>query len=160
MKTKEIMIGNYIHFPFIGAIVEVIGIAVRENNEVYFQTKLNNNTFFEKPEKHNPIEITEQWLLKLGFEITYSSNFKLKFNHIKHNEIGFDFSHTSSNLAEGFRYYGNHIKIRYEHYLNDSYTASRHSAYDLYTIDTQTSRPSFFSFTKRMREKPFQQRQR
>ena len=70
-----------------------------------------------------PIKLTEEQLLMLGFEISYSSNFRLKFDHSKINEIGFDFSHTPDKSMEGFRYYGHYIKIEHVHQLQNIYNS-------------------------------------
>lgn len=70
-----------------------------------------------------PIKLTEDRLLMLGFEISYSSNFRLKFDHSKTNEIGFDFSHTPDKSMEGLRYYGHYIKIEHVHQLQNIYNS-------------------------------------
>ena len=69
------------------------------------------------------IELNEEWLINLGFEITYSSNFRLKFDHNNRYEFGFDFSHTADKSMEGFRYYGKYIKAEYVHELQNLFFA-------------------------------------
>ena len=69
MNANELRIGNIIYFSFIREKVEVVGIALKDN-ELYIQTKLNNTYFFESPAKYKPIPLTEEWLLKFGFEKT------------------------------------------------------------------------------------------
>lgn len=67
----------------------------------------------------HPIPLTEEWLLKMGFDIVYSSNFRLKFDHSEHTRCGFDFSHTADKSMEGFRFYGHYIGIKYVHDLQN-----------------------------------------
>lgn len=71
------------------------------------------------PKYVEPIPLTEDWLLKFGFEITYSSNFRLKFDHPVHTYIGFDLSHTPDKCMEGLRYYGHYIKVNHVHHLQN-----------------------------------------
>jgi len=69
-----------------------------------------------------PIELTEEWLLKCRFVESYRSDFRVKYEHKKCNEIGFDFS-CRSIIESGFRYFGKHIKIDYVHQLQNLYFA-------------------------------------
>lgn len=68
---------------------------------------------------YDPIPLTEEWLIRAGFEIAYSSNFRLKFDHPKFTECGFDYSHVPDKSMEGFRYYGHYIKIKWVHQLQN-----------------------------------------
>ena len=65
------------------------------------------------------VPITKERLLLNGFEVSYSSKFRLKFDHKKYNEIGYDFSHTAEKSMEGFRYYGQYIKLKYMHQVQN-----------------------------------------
>lgn len=68
---------------------------------------------------HSPIPLTEEWLADFNFENTYRSEFRLKFDHITHQEIGFDFSCVGYKSMEGFRFYGHYIKIQCVHQLQN-----------------------------------------
>ncbi len=109
MKANELRIGNIVNVGIIENMLES-GVHVGKG-KCYIYSE------FE------PIPLTEEWLLKFGFEITYSSNFRLKLDHKTHNEIGFDFSHVADNSMEGFRFYGHYIKIQYIHQLQNLYFA-------------------------------------
>lgn len=87
---------------------------------VSFEDK-EGNSYSQMDQFVKPIPLTEEWMLKAGFEITYSSNFRLKFDHPKHGFIGYDFSRVSDKSMEGFRYYGHYIKISFVHQLQNLY---------------------------------------
>jgi len=70
MKANELRIGNFIKIPFLGDVeLTIFGLAVTETSEdVFIQTKSKSGgTFFEKVDKYEPIELTEEWFFKLGF---------------------------------------------------------------------------------------------
>ena len=67
MKANELRIGNRVNMPFLGCLeLEVIGLAVKDDFQLYIQSKSFENTFFEKPEKYRPIPLTEEWHNKFG----------------------------------------------------------------------------------------------
>jgi len=70
INQNELRIGNIIHFPFISDNVKVVGLALVENDkQIRIQTTISgNHNFFELAEKYTPIPLTEEWLLKAGFE--------------------------------------------------------------------------------------------
>ena len=80
------------------------------------------NTFYETYSQFihfiKPIQINEAWLKSFGFQETYNSQFRLKFDHSV-NFIGFDFSKNEDKSMEGFRYYGHYMKIKYVHELQN-----------------------------------------
>jgi hypothetical protein len=80
INANELRIGNLVNFPFIGGYVEVIGLAVKDDNKLFIQTRLNNNTFFELPKRYNPIPLTEDSLIRLGFEKTFITKIHLTFS--------------------------------------------------------------------------------
>lgn len=67
-----------------------------------------------------PIDLTEDLLFNCQFEKIYSSSFRIKYDNIKYNEIGFDFDFVDSGMG-GFRHYGKHIKIKYLNQLQNLY---------------------------------------
>lgn len=69
INEKELRIGNYIYMPFIDENLKVSGIALGSNGMTFIQSTISgSHNFYELPEKYNPIELTEEWLFKLGFE--------------------------------------------------------------------------------------------
>jgi len=93
IQAKELRIGNRVNMPFLGSLeLEVIGLAVKDDFQLYIQSKSFENTFFEKPEKYRPIPLTEEWLIKLGFDFE-KTELGVDF-YIK--QVGIDFLRFSS----------------------------------------------------------------
>jgi len=106
MEANELRIGNY--YNQFGYTHQATGSTISELEKA--------------PESQlwcKPIPLDESWLIRAGFEITYSSNFRLKFDHPINTECGFDYSHVADKSMEGFRYFGNYIKIEYVHQLQN-----------------------------------------
>lgn len=96
----------------------ISGVMSNDGAEFY----LLGHTWVEISDDLEPIPLTEEWLLKFGFEITYSSNFRIKFDH-SCNYVGYDYSHNSDKSMEGFRFYGHYIKCEYVHQLQNLFHA-------------------------------------
>ena len=119
ITAKELRIGNYVryiglydHYPVVKSITE------NDDDEI------------------DPITITEEWLLKFGFERTYLSQFRSKFTHKDIHCIGYDFSYVIDKSMEGFTWYGRYVKdIKYIHQLQNLYFALTQKELE---INTQT----------------------
>ena len=69
INPNELRVGNKVTMPFLGdVILDVIGIAVNSENKTFIQTENQKDNFFELPIKHQPIPLTEEWLVRFGFE--------------------------------------------------------------------------------------------
>lgn len=112
MKATELRIGNVIM-----DYEEIITVDGIDDIDVF-----NKNIGDIPLHTINPVQITEEWLLKFGFEKTYESQFRLKYDHPR-NYIGYDFSKTEEKSMEDFRFYGHYIKIKYVHQLQNLYFA-------------------------------------
>jgi hypothetical protein len=73
MKANELRIGNLIKFSEDGTIFTVGSI-----EEKGFTVQNDEETTWIEAEEFEPIPITEEWLLKLGFERDNQGNWKLK----------------------------------------------------------------------------------
>ena len=99
MKAHELRIGNYAIFGnnANSTIEEIVAINntdwFYEGKKYWLETK---NLEGELLKDFRPIPLTEEWLLKFGFERTYNSQ---------------------------FRYFGHYIKIKYVHELQNLYFA-------------------------------------
>lgn len=134
MKANELKINNLIdvinrsnevHLPT-GIVLKIIAVGLFEAqcipNEILI-TEADSSVIMDIPLRDlSPIPITSEWLERLGFEETYNSQFRIKFDH-PCNYIGFDFSKNEDKSMEGFRYYGHYIKIKYIHTLQNIYFA-------------------------------------
>jgi hypothetical protein len=116
MEAKDLRIGNYIERS----------IKIEQDKKIIDKVGCQDIVrIFENIGGFNyePIPLTEQWLLDFGFEISYSSNFRLRFDYNKNTKFGFDYSHTADKSIEGFRYIGTYIKCDYVHQLQNLYFA-------------------------------------
>jgi hypothetical protein len=114
MKASELRIGNYFIEEKRNELIKVIEIS---ESKIFFSGD------FKGKWHAKAIPITEEWLLNLGFEEIYNSEFRLKFDHITHREIGFYFSKVEDKLMQGFRFYGHYIKVEHVHQLQNLYFA-------------------------------------
>lgn len=70
MIPQELRMGNYVDYDDV--IVEVKSI-----NNNFILTKLFSSLDYKDLE---PIELTEEWLVKLGFKVFYESDFQKKYD--------------------------------------------------------------------------------
>ena len=113
MKSNEFRLGNLVNF------LERVIVVSQPDIENMVRMEFAEGVISEL---YQPILLTEEWLLKLGFERTYNSQFRLKYN-LPCDFIGFDISKTEEKSMEGFRYFGHYIKIKYVHQLQNLYFA-------------------------------------
>ena len=118
MKANELRIGNLTKQGKVIFIEldELIGDSFRVEDSDGVQYK---NTWM----KIQPIPLTPEILEKAGFEKTYNSPYRVKFDHIKHREIGYTFSDIKDYYENGFRFYDRNIDINYLHQLQNLYFA-------------------------------------
>ena len=111
MKASELRIGNYVNYKdkIIGQATGILsgGIWLDKGNEIEGCLCLT---------QFKPIPLTEEWLLKFGFEW---NNFALRFNKycirkLKDNEFEIYMSN------EGYQFM---IKLKYVHQLQNLYFA-------------------------------------
>lgn len=126
MKEKELRIGNILHLsdewykqnPLLYNTPKIITV-----DSIDYDSMIGTSMYFINGydiRLLSTIPLTEEWLRNFGFEITYKSDFRLKYDH-PCNYIGFDFSKTGDIEMEGFRFYGQYIKIKYVHELQNLY---------------------------------------
>jgi len=104
MDEKELRIGNWITHP--------------QNSNNYFQV---NKDTFQHPDLYRPIPITEEWLLKFGFELK-----KVMMGGREYEGwVNFSF-HIDTNYIENTLFYhwmGDKIKLKHVHQLQNIYFA-------------------------------------
>ena len=81
--------------------------------------------YSSKNHKIIPIEISEEWLLKLGFEVYYESQFCKRLELTSNTEICYAFSNVEAYKgAVGFSYVGKVVQnIKFLHQLQNLYFA-------------------------------------
>ena len=118
MKATELRIGNYLN----GRRGHVVVTEIRTNNSV----KIHDNTSsFYVGICLIPIELTEDWLLKLGFEHNdYYNNYKVKagdyFNSVKWGDEENEWWYNNDSSDAGCYYVS---CIKYVHELQNLYFA-------------------------------------
>ena len=73
IKANELRIGNMLHFPFTNEKVEVLGINAHVENFKIINSisfKKESNLYCEKISVLKPIPLTEEWLLRFGFDVS------------------------------------------------------------------------------------------
>lgn len=123
MEANELRIGNYVKFTtedksFVSQIYQF-------NDGL---TKVTSGTYSAsigypyKGVSVEPIPITEEILLKCGFEENYRSKTRVNYDHKDFMFIGYDINLSGiDNAATGLRYYGSHIKVNYLHDLQNAF---------------------------------------
>jgi len=115
----ELSKGNNVLFN--GMVAEILEL--HEEDARIRWKHLDGNIYdgFFQYERLDPIVITEEVLLKCGFEETYKSSYRQRFDHIKKPENGYDFSFVENGHEIGFRYYGRHLDVKHLHRLQNLY---------------------------------------
>jgi len=109
---------------------------VKYNNQIYsvkeilqpkegqYYVKIDNDleNFTVPAESIKPILIDEDWLQKLGFMKTYSSEQRIRYERPE-QFIKYDFDLTAKKLLEGLKIYGNSVRCRYIHEVQNIFSS-------------------------------------
>ncbi|WP_262147801.1 tudor domain-containing protein [Chryseobacterium foetidum] len=109
---------------------------VKYNNQIYsvkeilqpkdgqYYVKIDNDleNFTVPAEAIKPILIDEDWLQKLGFLKTYSSEQRIRYERPE-QFIKYDFDLTAKKLLEGLKIYGNSVRCRYIHEVQNIFSS-------------------------------------
>lgn len=71
IQPQSLRIGNYIHYPFHNEDVQVCGIVLQHDETIGIQVFTQNTHDINPPSVFHPIPLTEDILLRLGFERCY-----------------------------------------------------------------------------------------
>lgn len=115
ISANELRIGNYLtyHTP------DDTDVPCKIDAQDIYNISIN---YMLNAEIHSPIPLTEEILLKCGFEETYRSEFRIRYDHKDFMFIGYDINLSGiDNTATGLRYYGSHIKVEYLHDLQNAF---------------------------------------
>lgn len=113
MEATELRLNNLLMYDDI--IVPIIGM---ENSSESVLVKINPETAVDY-KKLKPIALTAEWFSKLGFKEAYRSPTRIRFD--LPNYCRYDFDLDSNKILEGFLFFGNYIKCRYLHQLQNIY---------------------------------------
>lgn len=109
---------------------------VKYNNQIYsvkeilqpkegqYFVKIDNDleNFTVPAESIDPILIDEDWLQKLGFLKTYSSEQRIRYERPE-QFIKYDFDLTAKKVLEGLKIYGNSVRCRYIHEVQNIFSS-------------------------------------
>lgn len=112
MKANELRINNLVNYQEDGTLFNVIGIdnlGISVKNDIE-ETWIELNQF-------EPIPLTEEWLLKFGFDKIYSSAMHTTFSN--GTILNYYVWHKSGNQYADI--YGAKIKCQYVHQLQNLY---------------------------------------
>ena len=111
MKTTELRLGNYIATEYLNkSTFKVISI---HSDRIYFESVRENFKSDTIQNYIKPIPLTEEWLLRLGFESTNTYYFSKCNLHLQGDIRGF---HLVISRIDG-------IKVKYVHQLQNLYFA-------------------------------------
>ena len=116
MKANELRIGNIIKLSesneiFMAYEICSSGFRVRNKNE---------DTWIEEWQFEG-IELTEERLVKFGFELDYKSDYSISYGHIKNCKFSYKFNITEN--KSWLEYHGGAIECKYAHQLQNIYFA-------------------------------------
>jgi hypothetical protein len=123
MEANELRIGNLVKLPIYldesESVHEITGVDT-EHPYVEWVT-------FDYLEWNEvkPILLNENWLEILGFELSYDSKYRRKYDLIGDYRFGYDLNKVESKdgCASGVRFKGDHFRLKYVHQLQNLYFA-------------------------------------
>ena len=114
MKATELRIGNLVNYNNQQCEISASDFAVFE---MYEKKKLELTSY-------TPIPLTEEWLLKFGFESKYKSvNMQWSFGGLELEQISDEDDDGNSIPQEEIFYYDWKFKVKYVHQLQNLYFA-------------------------------------
>ena len=117
LKASDLRINNFI--SDIHATDKFYGVVNKvDKDKVYY------NGFVSKIEDVRGIPLTDEWLLKLGFELLYTGKFRKVYDFAKDLRFGYSDNHGLSNTQSAVTFVGNSFThIKYVHQLQNLYFA-------------------------------------
>jgi len=114
LSATELRIGNLVAFNYKCDIISKVNIIQEYSVGISFETQPNlMNALSTHPENLIPITLTEEWLVKFGFEVTNTYYFSKCNLHLQGDVRGF---HLVISRIDG-------IKVKYVHELQNLYFA-------------------------------------
>jgi hypothetical protein len=118
MKANELRIGNLVTYE--NKTHKIFGIS----EQYPFLDTIEYGAFVVEWYDLKPIPLTEDWLLKAGFEVVYDSEFTKRLDFIKDNRFDF-FINKQNETLSGIRFKGNTFfnEAKHVHQLQNIYFA-------------------------------------
>lgn len=112
MQITDLKIRNLVEFN--NETFTITEIFQNENEKYYVKIENDKHSLSVPAESIMPISINEDWLQKLGFSRTYSSDHRIRYERPE-SFIKYDIDLNSRKMVEGLKIYGNTIKCKYIH---------------------------------------------
>ncbi|PZU83241.1 MAG: hypothetical protein DI529_12990 [Chryseobacterium sp.] len=116
MEVQELRLYNLLQYE--NDIVPVVGLNLeKEKNLSLVQIRKGNSKIPIHSQQLKPIRLTSEWLSKFGFEESYRSDSRIRYDLPDFGKYDFDLS--KDKILEGFLYFGNYIRCQYIHQLQN-----------------------------------------
>ena len=122
INAKELRIGNLVEYKITDKFddrKEWWEVSETDADDIHWLSKVD-----AKDEDFRPIKLTEEWLLKLGFELLYTGKFRKVYDFSKDLRFGYSDNHGLSNTQSAVTFVGNYFThIKYVHEFQNLYFA-------------------------------------
>ncbi|KQR94778.1 hypothetical protein ASG01_02590 [Chryseobacterium sp. Leaf180] len=112
MQVTDLKIRNLVEFN--NETFTITEIFQNESERYFVKIENSKHSLSVPAESIMPISINEDWLQKLGFSKTYTSDHRIRYERPE-SYIKYDIDLNSKKIVEGLKIYGNSIKCRYIH---------------------------------------------
>lgn len=112
MNVADLKIKNLVEYK--NQIYTISEIFQNISHDYFVKIENNFQSLSVPAVSIQPIQITEEWLEKLGFSCTYISERRIRYERPE-PFIKYDIDLSSKKFLEGLKIYGNSIKCRYIH---------------------------------------------
>lgn len=120
MNVTDLKIKNLVEYK--GQIFTIREIFRNDNNEYFVKIKNDYEVLAVPADSIDPISINEDWLERLGFLKTYTSDHRIRYERPE-PFIKYDFDLSSKKIVEGLKIYGNSIRCRYIHEFQNIFSS-------------------------------------
>ncbi len=122
INEKDLRIGNLVEYKITDKFderKEWWEVSEIDADDIHWLSKVDT-----KDDDFRAIPLTEEWLLKLGFELLYTGKFRKVYDFAKDLRFGYSDNHGLKNTPSAITFVGNSFShIKYVHELQNLYFA-------------------------------------
>ncbi|WP_374442957.1 hypothetical protein [Epilithonimonas sp.] len=116
MKVQELRLYNLLQYQ--NDVVPVVGLDLDKDQDISLvHIQKGNARIPIRSQQLKPIQLTSEWLSRLGFKESYRSDSRIRYDKPDFGKYDLDLS--NDKILEGFLYFGNYIRCRYLHQLQN-----------------------------------------
>ncbi|WP_419867953.1 hypothetical protein [Chryseobacterium sp. CT-SW4] len=119
MKVEDLKIKNLVEYK---NQVYIITDIFRDNNDYFVKMENTTHRVAAPADSIRPIQITEEWLERLGFLRTDCSDHQIRYERPE-TFIKYDIDLTPRKIFDGLKIYGNSIKCKYIHEFQNIFSS-------------------------------------